>query len=368
MLELVDIHVKYSYKSVLNGISLAFQEGKIYSLLGENGAGKSTAARVICGSVRPTSGTVRIDGRDVAFASPRDALRWGICCVQQRPALAPGVSVQENLKLGQGKFDGERAAALLGQWLAGRKSSTLVKELSQEDRFFVSLVNALLKNPRVLILDESPYIPPEKLRALTKDGMIIILITHHLRESLQESDQIILLQNGLVLEEKAASEISENYIAEKLYGLNSNGNTDNDFVSVEISEDDFFAGFGKNPKVGYIPSEIALRSSNPNLTILQLLTARHCDLKQKALVEYAVNLLKKADVNIRLNEKASCLSGGMLQRLVLERELAEKPEELYLFNPTHGLDVQATERLFARLHRLEAGGTKVYFGKGSRTD
>ncbi|MCR4578814.1 MAG: ATP-binding cassette domain-containing protein [Treponema sp.] len=364
MLELRDIHVKYSYKTVLNGINLSFQDGKIYSLLGENGAGKSTTAKVICGSVRPTSGQLILDGRGAVFDSPHAALRAGICCVQQRPALAEGISVYENLKLGQGKFNGREAATLLDEWLPGRKASLLVRDLTQEEGFFVSLVNALLKKPRVLVLDEPPYIPPEKLRALTKSGMIIILITHHLRESLQKSDKIILLQDGLVLEEKNANELSEEYIAEKLYGLNPQASSDSDFIKTDLSEDDFFEKFGGNPKIGYIPSDIAMRASNPNLTILQLLTARHTDLPQKELISYAQKLLEKASVNIKLNEKAYCLSGGMLQRLVLERELAEKPRELYLFNPAHGLDVSATERLFTRLRKLTAAGTKVYFGKG----
>ncbi len=368
MLELVNIHVKFSYKSVLNGISLKFLDGKIYSLLGENGAGKSTTAKVICGSVRPTSGELLLDGRGVSFASPHDALRAGICCVQQRPALAEGISVYENLKLGQGRFEGREAATLLEEWLPGRKASVLVGQLSQEEGFFVSLVNALLKKPRVLVLDEPPYIPPEKLRELTSSGMTIILITHHLRESLQKSDKIILLQEGLLLEEKNADELSEEYISEKLYGLNPQTDSSSEFLKTELSEEDFFEKYGGNPEIGYIPSDIAMRASNPNLTILQLLTAKHPDFSQKELLSYAEKLLKKADVNIKLYEKAYCLSGGMLQRLVLERELAEKPKALYLFNPAHGLDVQATERLFSRLRKLSAAGTKVYFGKGKRAE
>ena len=73
--------------------------------------------------------------------------------------------------------------------------------------------------------------------------------------------------------------------------------------------------------------------------------------------------MKKADVNIRLKEDAKCLSGGMLQRLILERELAENPEELYLFDPTHGLDAEATERLYTRLQGLAKEGVKIIIGK-----
>ena len=70
-------------------------------------------------------------------------------------------------------------------------------------------------------------------------------------------------------------------------------------------------------------------------------------------------------MNIRLYEKANCLSGGMLQRLILERELAENPQELYLFDPTHGLDAEATERLYSRLQGLAKNGVKIIIGKAA---
>ena len=115
--------------------------------------------------------------------------------------------------------------------------------------------------------------------------------------------------------------------------------------------------------IGYIPSDKTFRASNPNLTILQLCSAYHTEKKQADLEEYSRELLKKADVNIKLYEKALCLSGGMLQRLILERELAENPQVLYLFDPTHGLDVEATERLYRRLEGLAKKGTKIIIGK-----
>ena len=74
MLELKDIHVKYSYKTVLRGINLTFEKGKIYSLLGENGAGKSTLAHVLCGDILPTSGELLLDEKKLNIKNPKDAL------------------------------------------------------------------------------------------------------------------------------------------------------------------------------------------------------------------------------------------------------------------------------------------------------
>ncbi len=100
MLQLKDICVNYSYKKVLNGISIDFEAGKIYSLLGENGAGKSTLAHVICGDLKPTSGTLYLTQTEVNFKSPRDALEHGIACVHQRPLLSQSISIFDNLKIG----------------------------------------------------------------------------------------------------------------------------------------------------------------------------------------------------------------------------------------------------------------------------
>ena len=133
-----------------------------------------------------------------------------------------------------------------------------------------------------------------------------------------------------------------------------------------MNEEIFFTEFSKKEKssIGYIPSDKTFRASNPNLTILQLLTARHPKGSKKELETYASSLLQKADVNIKLKERVYCLSGGMLQRLILERELAEKPNTLLLFNPTQGLDIEAKNRLFTRLDNLAVNGTTVILGEG----
>ena len=131
-----------------------------------------------------------------------------------------------------------------------------------------------------------------------------------------------------------------------------------------MNEERFFKELNSSSSnIGYIPSDKTFRASNPNLTILQLLTARHPNGTKTELEQYASSLLKKADVNIKLKERVYCLSGGMLQRLILERELAEKPHTLLLFNPTQGLDIEAKNRLFTRLDKLAQNGTTVILGE-----
>ncbi len=172
-----------------------------------------------------------------------------------------------------------------------------------------------------------------------------------------------MLKDGKILEQSPAARITEAEIKQKLFGLTKTITIPDVIEESEITEEEVLHKHRQKERTGYIPSDRTFRASNPNLTIFQLCTAYHTDQKQKTLKAYTLSLLKKAEVNIQLNEKALCLSGGMLQRLILERELAENPEELYLFNPTHGLDAEATEKLYARLEGLAKKGTKIIIGK-----
>ena len=371
MLKLQNICVRYSYKTVLSDVCVTFEEGKIYSLLGENGAGKSTLAHVICGDKKQTDGKLILDGKEKTFSSPKSAIHSGICCVHQRPLLAPSISIKENLIIGQKKYNKQRQKEideLLSYWLPGVKNTTLVKDLTPTQTFFVSLVNTLLKNPQILILDEPASLPEDKIRNLSNKGMTLIIITHSINEAIEKSDEIILLKNGVIVEQLKPKDTSEEEIKNKLYTIKEKQSKHPEIIKACMNEEIFFKQFYKNghistSKIGYIPSDKTFRASNPNLTILQLLTARHPNGKKNELEQYASTLLKKADVNIKLKEKVYCLSGGMLQRLILERELAENPHTLLLFNPTQGLDIEAKNRLFNRLDNLAKNGTTVILGE-----
>lgn len=372
MIFLKDIDVKYSYKTVLDKISLSFEENKIYSLLGENGAGKSTLAKVLCGDLTPTGGEIFLNNQKVCFNTPHDAIEKGIVCVHQRPLLAHSVTIKENLLLGQKKINLSQAQELLKEWLPEYNFKTSVKSLLQEETFFVSLTGALLRSPSFLILDEPPFIAPEKLRNLAQNGMTVVIITHNLSEALEKSDKVILLKDGHVLEEKDSTQITEQEIKQKLFGISKEIKMP-DFIKTEsITEKQVLALHSKSIKqrykdkekriTGYIPSDKTFTASNPNLTVFQLATAYHTEESKAALEAYAKKLLDKSEVNIKLYEKAFCLSGGMLQRLILEREIAENPEELYLFNPTKGLDAEGTEKLYSKLKALSDKGTKIILG------
>ena len=204
----------YLLKTALNRVSVTFAGGEIHALVGENGAGKSTLAGLLCGDLEPTSGDILLDGKPTRFLGAKDALRAGIVLVHQRPLLASSITAKENIIL---QLQATRAKPpfflhaptaemlrLRDQWAAHLNLNALVKDLGGNMRFYVSLLGALLQNPRVLLLDEpSAFLDTDErkhlyqnLRALATTGTNIIVITHSRAEATTYADTVTLLQNG----------------------------------------------------------------------------------------------------------------------------------------------------------------------------
>lgn len=385
MLQLNNIALKYSYKTVLSDVNLNFENGKIYSLLGENGAGKSTLAGIICGDRKADFGTILINSVPQKIRSPKDAINLGILCIHQRPLLCEEVSIKDNFLLGTKKIDLKKASELLEYFLPERKLSTLVKELFLGERFFVSLIGNLLKNPKFLILDEPSALLDENqieklftfLKNLKKDGMTILIITHFIKEALLQSDFIVLLKDGVVVCDEKSGNLTEEKIVKLLYGsvnvenflqmknqLFKNKNITqikaknaNDFMEKENEISVRVDSFGR--KVGIIPSDRTFCGSNPNLTVFQICTALKTKMNKKELLTFCNSILQEAKINIKPNEKAKNLSGGMLQKLILEREVAEKPDMMILCEPWQGLDFLACKNLFEKLEEFSKRGKIV---------
>ena len=208
------ISKRYLHKTVLDDLSLVFRGGMIHALLGENGAGKSTTAAILSGALEADSGTILIDGKAVHFFSPRDALGSGIVCVRQRPLIADGISVWENILLGTeygaaGKTLKKaeifsRAELLKSKWAPHLNFRALAAHIGGDERFYTALVSALIREPRMLILDEpSALLDREQrlslyahIRELADAGMNIVVITHIMQEVSLYTDTVTVLQKG----------------------------------------------------------------------------------------------------------------------------------------------------------------------------
>ena len=461
MLELKNICLTYSYKKVLCGVNASFEEGKIYSLLGENGAGKSTLAHIICGDLRADSGSLILNGQKLNFDSAGQALKKGIGCVHQRPLLATSISVWENLQLGNNHLKKKDAEILLKNLIPGVKMKTLVKNLNPSQKFFVSLAGILLKNPEILILDEpTTLLEPKQadflfeiLRQKTAAGMTVLVITHNLNEAICKTDGIVILRDGNVIASGNSRDFTESKIRALMFdqadahtvptvntelsgahtalAVNTelSGTDTAPAVNTELSgphtaptvdtelsgphtasavntkvsgtdaalavdteapgphtalavntevppsliqklytteSEDSLTGMNsdkirelRKEGTAIIPSDRTFRASNPDLTILQLTTTYKTELSKKALTEYARKITQKAGVNIHLDEKVNCLSGGMLQRLILQRELDLNPKKIIFCSPYQGLDSDAVCKLNKIIAEQIKKGTKI---------
>ncbi len=396
MLELKNICLTYSYKKVLCGVNARFESGKIYSLLGENGAGKSTLAHIICGDLHQDSGNLILNGEQMNFYSAGQALKKGIGCVHQRPLLADSISVWENLQLGNNHLKKKDAETLLKSLIPDIKMKISVKNLNPAQNFFVSLAGILLKNPKILILDEpTTLLEPKQadflfeiLKQKTAAGMTILVITHNLNEAIFKTDGIVILKDGNVIASGNSRDFTESKIHKLMFDqlptdavfpvntevpcvhAESTVNTELPLSFIKklytTEAEDSLTGMDsdkiqklRKEGTAIIPSDRTFRASNPDLTILQLTTTYKTGLSKKALAEYAWKITQKAGVNIHLDEKVNCLSGGMLQRLILQRELDLNSKKIIFCSPYQGLDSDAVCKLNKIIADLIKKGTKI---------
>jgi simple sugar transport system ATP-binding protein len=196
-----------------DAVELDLYPGEIHALLGENGAGKSTLLSILGGLYRPDSGTIRVAGTPVHFGEPADALDHGIGVVHQHFALAPELSVIENIALGSGRrfwldLDDvrERATPVLVRLGLLSRIDDPVRHLSLGERQRLEIAKALVRESRVLLLDEPTSIlgPGEVdalfaiLRGLAIEGTAIVIVTHKLDEAVAISHRITVLRRGVV--------------------------------------------------------------------------------------------------------------------------------------------------------------------------
>ena len=199
---------------VLRDVDLDLYPGEIHALVGENGAGKSTFAKIIAGVHRPTTGSLTLNGQPVDIASPIVAQKLGITLIHQEPISFPDLSVAENLVLGRSAggwlarvpwSQMTRDARALMDLLGVRMDVTApMRGLSIADQQMVEIARALASDARVIIMDEptAPLTPKETAtlftiaRRLRDEGRTIIFISHRLEEIRALCDRITVFRDG----------------------------------------------------------------------------------------------------------------------------------------------------------------------------
>jgi branched-chain amino acid transport system ATP-binding protein len=213
LLALRDVDAYYGASHVLQGISLTLGRGRIVSLLGRSGAGKTTTLKTIMGIVRVARGEVRIDDVDLAGTAPHAMARAGLGYVPETRGVFPSLTVEENLTLaarGEG-WNLPRIYALFPRLAERRRSGG--GRLSGGEQQMLAIARALLTNPRVLLLDEpteglAPVVVDEIERVLARlkeEGLSILLVEQNLDFALAFADDVVVLGKGRVRWEGSAA-------------------------------------------------------------------------------------------------------------------------------------------------------------------
>lgn len=225
LLEASGLVKTYPGVRALDGVSLRVFPGEVHALLGENGAGKSTLLKALFGAHRPESGTMILDGEDVTFSRPSDAIARGIAMVHQELSLIPQLNAIQNVVLGReagraGMIDWRRARREAVPALAklGFSSSTSVPvgRLSVAQQQLVELARAVAAGARLIIMDEPTASLTthesdqlfEVIRQLRSSGCAVVYVSHRLPEVLDLADRVTVLRDGASIQELTRSEIT----------------------------------------------------------------------------------------------------------------------------------------------------------------
>ena len=220
MLELRDVDVFYGEVQALRGVSLKVEAGQIVTLIGANGAGKSTTLRTISGLLRPNRGTIRFDGAELNGTEPHEITQSGLIHVPEGRMLLESMTVRENLLAGaycRRDKDGIQSdlEAVEGRFpILEERKSQKASTLSGGERQMLAIGRALMARPKLLMLDEpSLGLAPklveqmfESVSTLRAEGTTILLVEQNAYGALAVADHAYVLRVGeIVVEEDAKS-------------------------------------------------------------------------------------------------------------------------------------------------------------------
>jgi simple sugar transport system ATP-binding protein len=220
VLSLREVSKSYGAVQALSGIGLDVRAGEVLAICGDNGAGKSTLIKIVSGAEQPTGGSMSLHGRDVFFRSPADALSQGVATIYQDLALAPRLSIAQNVFMGaehrralglpflqvlDKRRMAEEARGYLARLAIGVEDMTRpVERLSGGQRQGVAIARALRWNASVIIMDEPTAALGVRetaqvldlIRRLHGEGRTVILISHNMRDVAAVATRVVILKGG----------------------------------------------------------------------------------------------------------------------------------------------------------------------------
>jgi branched-chain amino acid transport system ATP-binding protein len=231
MLKIEDLHVYYGGVHALKGINLEVPEGEVITLIGANGAGKSSTLRSICGLVKPSSGRILYEGKDIIGTNAYDRVGMGIAMVPEGRRIFTNMSVIENLTMGaysrkdrEGiKRDLEKVYALFPKMK--ERGSQKAITLSGGEQQMLAVGRALMSNPRLLLMDEpslglAPNLVAEMYRTIAvihEAGLTVMLVEQNARSALKLANYGYVMEVGNITLEGLSSDLANNDGVKKAY-------------------------------------------------------------------------------------------------------------------------------------------------------
>lgn len=236
LLSMRDVAKSFGASRALAGVSLDLDAGEVHALVGENGAGKSTLMKILSGAYRPDSGTMTLAGQPYAPRGPRDAHRLGVAMIYQELTLAPHLTVEANVMLGQERTNyglirrNEHRRLVTGALEvlkhADIRPDTIAGRLSVGAQQLVEVARALVSDARVLVFDEPTSSLTERdahrlfevIDRLRVRGLAIVYISHFLEEVRRVAQRITVLRDGQTVGTRAMADVDQRSIITMMVG------------------------------------------------------------------------------------------------------------------------------------------------------
>ena len=231
MLEVENIHSYYGHIHALKGISLTVEKGEIVTLIGGNGAGKSTTLRTITQTMKPREGRVVLEGEDLAPYKAHEIVNRGMAMVPEGRRIFSRLTVAENLEMGafvrkeknEIAQDLERVFVLFPR--LKERSSQVAGTLSGGEQQMLATARALMAHPRILLMDEpSMGLAPvlveaifDTIQRINKEGTTILLVEQNALMALSIANRGYVLQTGEIVLQDSAANLNKNPMVQKAY-------------------------------------------------------------------------------------------------------------------------------------------------------
>ena len=230
LLEINEVHTFYGNIEALKGVSLEVNEGEVVTMIGSNGAGKSTTLRSISGLTPPKEGSIRFDGKEIGETAPQDIVRLGVSHSPEGRKIFPRMTVRENLDLGAYlrrdeniEGDLERVYELFPRLKERERQKA--GTMSGGEQQMLAIGRALMSDPRLLLLDEpamglAPVLVEriyETIEAINRQGTTILLVEQNANWALEVSKRAYVLETGTISLAGDSADLRENPEVQKAY-------------------------------------------------------------------------------------------------------------------------------------------------------